>query len=352
MADTNPTGGNEINKTGRFIAGVLLIASTFFTLYFIIGLWPNRTPAVNTSDDGSWYHFKLFHVTLIEDSCKKTGPADSSAKKSTALQDSVKITTDSLAAAGKRSDSVAIARFSKLKESLEKQLKTANPADMKAKPEETVTECRIHLNTLLLLLVALMGLLGNLIHIASSFTTYVGTNDFKRSWILWYFVKPFTAAALALVVYFIIRAGFISYGSGAANISLYGILALSALAGLFTDSATLKLKEIFEVIFRPKDDRGDKLSDASISNVNPTSIPPDTESPITILGKNLDKAGLKVTLDGQAMTPASIASDKIVINYKPTDAAKAAGKAVLVVVDKDNKPVLPSKDIIIKPSNQ
>jgi hypothetical protein len=211
------------------------------------------------------------------------------------------------------------------------------------------TSKRIHLNTILLILVALMGFLGNMVHIASSFTSFIGNGTFKRSWILWYFVKPFTASALAIIVYFIIRAGFLSYGTGAAGISLYGILAVAAFAGLFTDSATLKLKEVFEVIFKPKDERDDKLvePEISVTSVSPLSIPQSGESTIILKGANLDTEGIKITLDGIEMTTPTKAKDNIEIKYIPTQAAIAAGKTVLVLRDKSGKPKV-TKEIIIR----
>jgi len=204
----------------------------------------------------------------------------------------------------------------------------------------------MHLNTILLLLVALMGFLGNMVHIATSFTTFVGMGTFQRNWVLWYFVKPFTAAGLAIIVYFIIRAGFLSYGSGASSVSLYGILALSALAGLFTDSATLKLKEVFEVIFKPKDERTGKLEGdgLSISAISPDPIPATGVSMLTITGKNLNTAGLKITIDGAAVTPVTNTADKLEIKYTP---AAGATKAVLVFADKAGN-VLSTKEINIK----
>ena len=47
--------------------------------------------------------------------------------------------------------------------------------------------------------------------------------------------------------------------TNAADLNVYGILTMSALAGLFSDRATLKLKEVFETLFKPKDERSDKL---------------------------------------------------------------------------------------------
>jgi len=335
MADSNPTNpavqGNEINFWGRLTAGVLLIALTGAAIVTMIGFWPNKMPDFNAGDDQAWYTCNFFHMTLIEDPAN-----DSSGKQEKGI---IIKQQDSLKNAGLlKLDSATKARLSN----------TVNTTQIAAlKTDENCGSCcgekRIHLNTILLLLVALMGFLGNMIHIASSFTAYVGNNTFKRSWILWYFVKPFTAAGLAVIVYFIIRAGFLSYGSGAAGISLYGILSLAALAGLFTDSATLKLKEVFEVIFKTKDDRKDKLngstsgnagSAATVSGVSPQSVPPAVSTTITVTGTNLDQAGIKVTMGGNDVTAsATITAISIVINYTPSAADSEAGEVEMQVLD-------------------
>lgn len=337
MADETITTGNEINFWGKLTAGLLLIILTTLAILFVIAYWPNKMPPIQTGDDAAWYTNKRFNVTLIE-GCDTLKVKDSSHIK--AIDAKIAVLKNDTVAWRKDSTVVTTAIDSLQKSKIEKN----NPCC------EIVRQCkRIHLNTILLLLVALMGFLGNMVHIASSFTAFVGNGTFKRSWVLWYFVKPFTAAALAIIIYFVIRAGFLSYGTGAAGISLYGILALSALAGLFTDSATLKLKEVFEVIFKPKDERTGKLEgDATVvSSLSPESIPPTVDSTITFAGKNLNAAGLKITIDGVAVTAATTTAEKLEIKYKPTEAAIAAGKAILIVTDKAGKPVT-KKEIIIK----
>ena len=340
MPSTNssvPAGqGNEITFWGRLAAGVLLIVFTAVAITTLMAFWPNKMPDFSKGDDGAWYTRKMFDVTLIEDSAHATMPGGDSAN--------IKAIEDSIKNAGSlKLDSATVVR-------LKASMNQMHPMEMNSN-EKCMAACpvkKIHLNTILLLLVALMGFLGNMVHIASSFTSYVGNNTFKRSWILWYFVKPFTAAGLALIVYFIIRAGFFSYGSGAAGISLYGILSMSALAGLFTDSATLKLKEVFEVIFKTRDDRKDKLngddsSDADtvaaavISTVSPESISA-AGGTITITGTGLDEAGIIITMAGTDITStATISAEKIELTYTPTAEDIAAGNTALVIADSAGK---------------
>jgi hypothetical protein len=196
----------------------------------------------------------------------------------------------------------------------------------------------IQFNTLLLILVALCGFLGNMIHIATSFTTFVGANEFKRSWLMWYCVKPFTASALAITFYFVFRGGFLNYASDAA-LNIYGIMTMAMLTGLFTDNATLKLKEIFEVAFKAKDDRPNTLSGTGIkiTDVTPDKLDKTKENIITIKGENLDKAGLKIKINLEVAAYTVSADKSIVIKYTIPPTQTAATIFKIQLLDKDDK---------------
>ncbi|MHC4511851.1 MAG: hypothetical protein ACYTAO_23380 [Planctomycetota bacterium] len=107
-------------------------------------------------------------------------------------------------------------------------------------------DARISMSTELRLLavVALAGALGGQIHALRSFAWYVGNRQLKLSWLMEYFLKPFVAASLALVVYFAVRAGFICADSSAAGNNVYGFAGLAGLVGLFSSIAVNKLKRI------------------------------------------------------------------------------------------------------------
>jgi len=336
---------NEITRSNKFLAGLLLITLTVAAIVLIIAYWPDKMPDINKGDDAAWYTNKLFNITLVTP-CNGGYSCDSLQKKRDSIEAKIKQVKDTVL---KYSDTSIIktdsALVKKWNDSLHKLV--SRGLDISDNDMKEIHKDHIHLNTILLLLVALMGFLGNMIHIATSFTTFVGNGTFKRSWVLWYFVKPFTAAGLAIIVYFVIRAGFLSYGAGASGVSLYGILSLAAFAGLFTDSATLKLKEVFEVIFKPKDDRKDKLEDNSFSVtlLSPEAIPSAVQSAITISGKNLNQPDIKVTIDG-APVIVSKTADKIEFKYLPTALAIAAGKAILLITDKTGKTLF-TKEIII-----
>lgn len=337
---TNLGDGNQIGLIGKIIAGLILIFLTTAAIVMVVAYWPDRMPSVAAGDDNAWYKAECFKVTLIGADKDSVQTNDSTTALIKALESNIAAKKDSLKtqkdSADLRNMEQSLAQLSAGKNQL-----CCGEADD--------DDNRMHLNTILLLLVALMGFLGNMVHVASSFTSYVGNGTFRRSWTLWYFVKPFTAAGLAVIVYFIIRAGFLSYGTGAAGISLYGILALSALAGLFTDSATLKLKEVFEVIFKPRDDRADKLqgNEVEVSSITTEAVDETDDISIVLAGKNLNADGLIITIDGVAITPTAKTAQKLEMKYTPTPAEIEAGKVVLLIVDKAGKQIY-TKDVAVK----
>jgi hypothetical protein len=126
----------------------------------------------------------------------------------------------------------------------------------------------------LILLVMVTGALGGHVHAAISFANYVGDRRLYTSWVGWYLLRAFVGFSLALVFYFVIRGGFLSTGASAGDISPYGIAALSALVGMYSEQAAKKLKDIFEQLFTKPEERGDKLTTPkpNISGLDPKSF--------------------------------------------------------------------------------
>ncbi|MBL7694890.1 MAG: hypothetical protein JNK91_08590 [Ferruginibacter sp.] len=179
----------------------------------------------------------------------------------------------------------------------------------------------------LILLVAIGGALGAFVHVATSFTDYLGSQQFEKSWIPWYLMRPFIGATLALSFYFLLRGGLININVDSAQvagqyasvqdsvlyihvdtttgvpktpvrsssdslagfrrigaermpqrpdrmpINPFGVTAISILAGLFSRQAVDKLREIFENLFLTKEkveranplvDKQDKAAAAAV----------------------------------------------------------------------------------------
>lgn len=109
----------------------------------------------------------------------------------------------------------------------------------------------------LILIVALTGALGGLVHALRSLYWYVGNRALVFSWLTKYILLPFVGATLGLVFYFVIRGGFFSPEATSQETSPFGFAALSGLVGMFSEQAVLKLKELAETLLtkpRPGED--------------------------------------------------------------------------------------------------
>jgi hypothetical protein len=241
-------------------------------------------------------------------------------------------TTDSATAAKRKADST------RLSDSL-----------LKARIQTTYSKScctnTIKLNTLVLILVTLAGFLGTMIHTASSFTNFVGSEKFKKSWTLWYVVKPFTGSALALIIYFVFRAGFLNFND-TSNINLFGLITLAALAGLFTDKATLKLQEVFDVIFNPKDERPNKLKqdevNVKITGIKPESLLTNADNQLIISGEGFDKRKFVIKIDEDEIKDPVIKGDSISFTYKIPEGTDK-NEFTLSVLDDKGKEVFSRK---------
>jgi hypothetical protein len=105
-----------------------------------------------------------------------------------------------------------------------------------------------------LLVALLFGMLGGASHGLASLMDFRGQRRLFRSWSLWYFALPFLGGMMAVIFYVVIRAGLLT-GTGETATDLinpYGVAAISAIVGLFTDQATNKLSEVFKTLFATK----------------------------------------------------------------------------------------------------
>jgi hypothetical protein len=192
----------------------------------------------------------------------------------------------------------------------------------------------------LLLLVIFSGALGSSVYAIKSLADYRGAGKLYSVWYIFYFVQPVEGAGIALIFYFAIRGGFLA-GTGAdvKAVNPFGICAVAALAGAFSDMAFGKLREVFETLFKPTDDRPGKIEAPKITT---TSLPDGmvgTEykqklaetggvaplkfsvSPTLPDGLTLDET--TGTISG---TPTAV-KDKTPYTFKVTDSAKPANVA-------------------------
>jgi len=104
------------------------------------------------------------------------------------------------------------------------------------------------------------GALGSFIHGLQSLVDFAGNSELKSRWTWWYIARPFLGIAIALVFYAALRGGMLA-GTPASvkDVNPYGIFTIAALAGMFTDKATQKLAEVFDVLVKVDDKRKDPL---------------------------------------------------------------------------------------------
>ncbi len=139
----------------------------------------------------------------------------------------------------------------------------------------------------LALIALLAGIAGSFLHAAQSLSSYIGNKTFKASWTTWYFLRPWIGGILGITFYFAIRAGVIA---GASTMSPYSVVAFGLLGGWFSKTATDKLQEVFETLFKTDQDkqRYDKLSmpkQPSVEEIRPSPVPANKDE-ITVLGRN------------------------------------------------------------------
>lgn len=104
-----------------------------------------------------------------------------------------------------------------------------------------------------LIMVMLMGTLGGLLRLISSFAKYVGNRQLLQSWMIYYILMPLESAALVPLVYLLLRVGVLApaqVSGSPLGMNLYGIYAIAGMTGLFSKQAMDMLAEVFAVIFK------------------------------------------------------------------------------------------------------
>jgi hypothetical protein len=105
----------------------------------------------------------------------------------------------------------------------------------------------------ILLMIILMGALGGCLHWTSSLAMFIGNGQLLRRWIPYYMIMPFEGAALATLIYLLIRSGVLSPDANppaigqTADLKLPYLYAFAGLTGLFAKQA-IEMNTIFAKI--------------------------------------------------------------------------------------------------------
>jgi hypothetical protein len=150
--------------------------------------------------------------------------------------------------------------------------------------------------SLFFVMVAFAGALGGMVHSLRSLAVYVGSRELRWSWIPFYFLKPVLGAALATVLYFVLRAGLFSSSASTAQTSPYGFAAIASFAGLFTDQAVEKLKKVAEELFEKLPPLKDSV--AALPLVKTGSARQSSQTEATVAG-TVNPRGLETTVQIQ-----------------------------------------------------
>lgn len=103
-----------------------------------------------------------------------------------------------------------------------------------------------------LIIVCLAGWLGGVLHGLSSLIDYRSARRLFASWTLWYFVRPFQGALVAVVFLAVVQGGLLPGGS-ASTVNTIGVIAIGFIVGLSADAATTRLSYVFKTLFAAPD---------------------------------------------------------------------------------------------------
>jgi len=130
-------------------------------------------------------------------------------------------------------------------------------------------EINLSVELRLVLLVLFTGAFGATIAALQSLGDYRGRKKLGASWAMFYIVRPPVGAGVALIIYLAVRGGFLAGSDVDVGMTTpFGIVAVSALAGMFSDRAYQKLAEVARNLFSTdRDTRGDTLGGPAIKTV-------------------------------------------------------------------------------------
>lgn len=191
-------------------------------------------------------------------------------------------------------------------------------------------------NVRLLMLAAVSGALGSVIHAATSLADYIGNQRIVTSWLTWYAFRPVVGGALAVVLYLVMRAGLLSSADGT-HLDAHGVAAVAALTGMFSKQATDKLDEIFRTMFQTAEKTGDaqrshKLDHAAprIVALSPAQLTAGSAPPqVVVSGVGFSEDAVVTVND--APRPTRFENGRLVVSLTGDDAAHASTLSLAVV---------------------
>jgi IPT/TIG domain len=345
-AGESSVGGSYVSARGIVVMSAYLVLLCASLSYCLVALWPRSAPLAITSIKPD--HGPANGGTAVEiiGTGFTEGPqvffGDSNGKSVTRKSDNVVAVTTPDGKAG--SVNIEIDAADGQKASLaegftfeaEGQNSTTVPKPVtpaQVLPASTMPDCRkssaplfawacsLSTNVRLLLIVVVVGALGSLVHVIRSFYWYVGNRNLKASWLLMYFLLPFSGAGLALLFFLITR----GVSSQPVNIqsSVDGYAALAALVGMFSQQALMKLKKIAEGFFSEAEKGKDPAippSSPKITAINPKEGPTSGGTMVTVTGTGLTSVS-RITFGGVPSAKMTVVDDAHITATAPAHVA-------------------------------
>ncbi len=183
-----------------------------------------------------------------------------------------------------------------------------------------------------ILMTLLIGALGSWLHAVSSFVDFVGNRNFVKSWLFWYLMRPFIGGVLALIFYMILRSGLLPVNvNGEVSVSPYSVAAFAGLAGLFTQRASIKLAEVFDVIFssttKYKDPLNKKLK---IIKIAPESLVVNQTGSLVVTVEGTDFQNQAKVLVNSVARPSVLQGDVLQVTLAAADVEKEGELSIVV----------------------
>jgi hypothetical protein len=110
----------------------------------------------------------------------------------------------------------------------------------------------------LIAMMAIMGGLGGATYMAYSFAKHLGTKDYDPNWTWWVIIRPFTGAAFGTVFYVVLRGLIMPQVESLNDVNMYGLMAFSGLAGMFSKQAVVWLGGVFDQMLKKFPSKGDE----------------------------------------------------------------------------------------------
>ena len=258
---------------GVSILGIYLLL-VFSLVFLMVGLWPPELPSADAAKTNRIEAEKTLGEKADDLKSAELAAAKALEEKKTAAMETSNKNVQSAGTpenktqgnaanlgAANANATAADAALQRAKEAWDFASKDLNK---KRTIEEAVDDPNVdtklagHINRELdlLWLVLLAGSLGSFLHIAQSYSDFIGNRTLKSSWAWWYSFRPFIGAGLALVFYAAVRGGVMAVATGsnatakASELNPFGLVSVAAMVGMFSKAATTKLGEVFDTLFK------------------------------------------------------------------------------------------------------